>query len=248
MTLPTRNRLSFGATALDQMLGGGLLEGSATLVSGAPGVGKTTLGLQFLMAGVQARQTGLLVSFEEFPTSLIRDALQLGWDLKQLEKEGKIGIIFTSPDVLLESLKIGELGPIAQKIQTVDPSRVVFDSMAHFQRLTSNALELREIFNTLVNATKRQGMTSLMLDEAVKPLQTRQGQLASLPFLVDTVLLLRYVEVDSSIERAIAVMKMRGSAHQKEIRRFVIKRGGLEIGDPFTGREGILTGTTYRIS
>jgi len=83
MTLPTRNRLSFGATALDQMLGGGLLEGSATLVSGAPGVGKTTLGLQFLMAGVQARQTGLLVSFEEFPTSLIRDALQLGWDLKQ---------------------------------------------------------------------------------------------------------------------------------------------------------------------
>jgi circadian clock protein KaiC len=247
-TLSPRQRLSLGTPELDALFGGGLIKGSANLVSGAPGVGKTTLGLQYLAAGIKSGETGLLVSFEEFPASLIRDAKQLGWDLHGMEKAGQLGIVFTSPQVFLESLKMGDVGPIAAKIQQLSPSRVVIDSASHFQRLTNDQLELREVYNTLVNAMKRQDMTSLLLDEALKVLETQQGRMASLPFLVDTVVLLRYVEVDSSIQRAIAVMKMRGSSHQKEIRRFHIREGGLELGKPFSGREGILSGSTYRIS
>jgi circadian clock protein KaiC len=189
----------------------------------------------------------LLVSFEEFPSSLIRDALQLGWDLKTLEKEGLFKIIFTSPEVFLESLKAVD-SPLSETLRALSPERVVIDSAAHFQRLTTDSHELRNIYNTLVNALKREEMTALLLDEAVNVLEVQQGRMASLPFLVDAVILLRYVEVESAMQRAIAVMKMRGSAHQKEIRRFQIKKGGLEIGEPFTGREGILSGTTYRIA
>ncbi len=227
-------------------MGGGLIKGSTTLISGAPGIGKTTLGIQFLMAGLKTGETGLLVSFEEFPKSLTRDALQLGWDLKTLEKEGKLGIIFTSPALFLESLKAGPNGPLAGKMQNLAPSRVVIDSASHFQRLTTHPVELRQIYNTLVNALKRQDMTSLLLDEAVKVLERQEGRMASLPFLVDTVLLMQYVEVDSAIQRAIAVMKMRGSAHQKEIRRFHIQPGGIILEGPFTGREGILAGMPHR--
>jgi circadian clock protein KaiC len=228
------------------MVGGGLLTGTATLISGAPGVGKTTLGLQFLIAGIKAGQPGLMVSFEEFPSSLIRDALQLGWDLKTLEKDGLLRIIFTSPEVFIGSLKSQDnpLLPLSAKA----PERVVIDSAAHFQRLSSDPLELREIYNTLVNALKREGMTSLLLDEAVNVLQVQRGRMASLPFLVDTVILLRYVEIDSAMQRAIAVMKMRGSAHQKEIRRFEVQNGGIKIKEPFAGREGILSGATHRIA
>ena len=230
------------------MMGGGLIEGTAALISGAPGVGKTTLGLQFLAAGINAGETGLLVSFEEFPASLIRDAKQLGWDLEAYEQQRQLGIIFTSPQIFLESLKAGNVGPIAEKIQTIAPSRIVIDSASHFQRLTNEQLELREIFNTLVNAVKRQDMTAMLLDEAIKVLEVQQGRMASLPFLVDTVILLRYVEIDSSIQRAITVMKMRGSKHQKSIRRFRIKSGGIEVMEPFSGREGILSGVTHRIA
>lgn len=243
--LPPRKRLSFDSADLDQMVGGGLLTGSASLISGAPGVGKTTLGLQFLIAGIKAGQPGLMVSFEEFPASLIRDALQLGWDLKALEKDGLLRILFTSPEVFLGSLKSPD-SPLGPMLNTLAPERVVIDSAAHFQRMTADPLELREIYNTLVNALKREGMTSLLLDEAVNVLEVQRGRMASLPFLVDTVMLLRYVEVDSSMQRAIAVMKMRGSAHQKEIRRFDIQKGGLKIKEPFTGREGILSGATHR--
>jgi circadian clock protein KaiC len=245
VTLLKRERLSFGSTALDAMVGGGLFKGTTALISGAPGVGKTTLGLQFLMAGIKASQPALLVSFEEFPSSVIRDALQLGWDLKALEKEGLFRIIFTSPEVFLASLK-AEDSALANTLRVMAPERLVIDSAAHFQRLTDDPVELREIYNTLVNAIKREGMTSMLLDEAVNALQGQRGRMASLPFLVDTVILLRYVEVDSAMQRAIAVMKMRGSTHQKEIRRFDIQPGGLTIGDPFTGWAGILTGSTYR--
>ena len=247
MALLTRDRLSLGSSELDGMLGGGLLKGSATLVSGAPGVGKTTLGLQFLISGIAAGQTGLLVSFEEFPASVIRDAAQLGWDLKALEKNGSLGIIFTSPRIFLESLK-AQQGPIAEQIMQLQPDRLVIDSTSHFQRLTTDALELREIYNTLVNAIKRQEMTVLFLDEALDVLQSQRGRMASLPFVVDTVLLMRYVELDSTVQRAIAVMKMRGSAHQKEIRGFAIAEGGLVIGEPFADRGGILSGTAHRIA
>lgn len=240
-----KERLSFGSKELDEMVGGGLLKGSTCLVSGAPGVGKTTLGLQFLIAGIKSGQPGLMVSFEEFPSSLIRDALQLGWDLRALEKDGLFKIIFTSPEVFLGSLK-SHTSPLSETLRTLSPDRVVIDSTAHFQRITHNPLELREIYNTLVNAMKRESMTSLLLDEAVNVLAVQRGRMASLPFLVDMVMLLRYVEVDSTMQRAIAVMKMRGSSHQKEIRRFQIGPGGLKIGEPFTGREGILTGSTHR--
>ena len=240
-------RLSFGSPELDAMFGGGLIQGSTTLVSGAPGVGKTTLGLQYLTAGIQAGQPGLMVSFEEFPAALIRDAQQLGWDLKALEKDGTFGIVFTSPEVFLATAQSNK-GPIADMMKRINPQRVVLDSAAHFQRLTDDPLALRDIYNTLVNAIKRQGMTSLLLDEAANILQQQRGPVASLPFLVDTVVMLRYVEVNSTMQRAIAVMKMRGSMHQKEIRRFRIQAGGLTVEEPFSGRAGILSGNPRRIS
>lgn len=241
-----RQRLSTGAAGLDEMLGGGILEGTATLVSGAPGVGKTTLGLQYLCAGAAAGEPGLLVTFEEFPASLIRDAKQLGWDLQQLQKDGLLRLLFTSPQVFLSSLQLPD-SPLAETIRMLGPRRAVLDSAAHFYRLTKDPVELRETFNMVVNGLKRERMAPLILDEAVALINPHRGRLHALPFLVDSVLLLRYVEVDSSMQRAIAVLKMRGSQHQKEIRRFEIGSGGLQIKEPFTGFRGILSGSSHRV-
>ena len=241
-----RQRLTTGISGLDSMLGGGLLEGSAVLVSGAAGVGKTTLGLQYLVAGASLGQPGLLVTFEEFPATLVRDAKAMGWDLKVLEAEGKLSLLFTSPEVLLKSLQSPD-SPLSETIHTIAPQRAVVDSMSHFQQLTSDRVELRHIYNTLVNALKREGMTSLLLDEAARLLGPQYRYAGALPFLVDALVLMRYVEVDSAMQRAVAVLKMRGSAHAREIRRFSIGERGIEVGEPFSDQEGILSGSPHRV-
>lgn len=242
-----RERLTTGIPGLDSMLGGGLLESSAVLVSGAPGVGKTTLGLQYLVTGASLGQPGLLVTFEEFPATLVRDAKSLGWDLRELEAEGKLSLLFTSPEVLLKSLQSPD-SPLSETIRTVAPQRAVLDSMAHFHRFTSSSVELRHIYNTLVNGLKREGMTSLLLDETAHLLGSQSRYVGALPFLVDAIVLMRYVEVDSAMQRALAVLKMRGSGHAKEIRSFSIGQGGIQVGEPFSGREGILSGNPHRVA
>jgi circadian clock protein KaiC len=242
-----RKRITTGVSGLDSMLGGGLLESSAVLISGAPGVGKTTLGLQYLVNGARLGEPGVLVTFEEFPATLVRDASALGWDLRALEAEGKLRLVFTSPEVLLKSLQAPD-SPLIEAVRTLGARRAVMDSMAQFQRFTTDPVELRHLYNTLVNGLKREGLTSLLLDEAARLLGAQHRYSGSLPFLVDAIVLMRYVEVDSAMQRAIAILKMRGSAHAREIRSFSIEKDGIQIGEPFSDREGILSGSPYRVA
>jgi circadian clock protein KaiC len=240
------DRVPTGINGLDEMLNGGFLEGSAVLVRGAPGTGKTSLALQFLVSGAtQYGEAGLLISFEEFPQSLHRDAQSLGWDLARLEQEGKLFMLFTSPQVLLTSLQT-PTSPLNRILLENDVRRVVVDSVSHFRRLSDDSQELRQIYNSLINAFKREGMVSILIGEENRADYSRQER-GRLAFVSDTIILLRYIEIDSAIQRAILVLKMRGSDHVKEIRRYEIQRGGLKITGVFEGREGILSGTPHRV-
>jgi circadian clock protein KaiC len=238
-------RVQLGAPGLDKMLGGGLLPNAIALIQGAPGTGKTTLGMQFLYQGVtQENEAGLLVTFEQFPHTLYRDALAHGWNLRELEQDGKLRVVFTSPQVFLSSLQ-SPISPINSAIRDLNVQRAVIDSVTQFQVLTRNAVELRAFYNHLINGLRREGITSLLLSEDRGPdfVRTDQGRLA---FVVDSVIMLRYVEIDSVMQRAVAVLKTRGSAHDELIRRFEIKREGLVVTEAFKGREGLLSGTPRR--
>lgn len=239
-------RAKTGIAGLDEMLAGGLIEGSAVLVKGAPGTGKTTLGLQFLHHGAtQEGEAGLLVTFEEFPYSLHRDAHSLGWDLKGLEEAHKLKIIFTSPRVFLSSLE-SPTSPLNRTIMEWDIRRVVLDSITHFTRLTTDPTELRNIYNKVVNGLKREGTTSILTSESATVGLDSQEK-GRLSFVVDTIILLRYVEIESAMQRALLVLKMRGSDHAKDIRRFEIDQGGIHMTGRFERQEGLLTGSPRRV-
>jgi circadian clock protein KaiC len=202
--------------------------------------------MQFLYEGAtQHDEAGLLITFEQFPHTLYRDALTHGWNLRELEQEGKLRVVFTSPQVFLSSLQ-SPISPINNAIRDMEVKRAVIDSVTQFQTLTRNAVELRAFYNHLINGLRREGITSILLSEDQGPdfVRSDRGRLA---FVVDSVLLLRYVEIDSVMQRALAVLKTRGSAHDPSIRRFEIKRGGLVIREAFEGRAGLLTGTPRRI-
>jgi circadian clock protein KaiC len=227
------------------MLCGGLLPNSLALVRGAPGTGKTSLALQFLIRGAaEEGEPGLLISFEEFPRSLYRDASSLGWDIKSLERQGRLHLMFTSPEVFLAGLETPE-SPIDQLLREKNVQRLVLDTVSHFNRLAQDSRELRHVYTRVANALRREGVTSMMLAEEPRSLATRVDK-GGLSFIVDTIIMLRYVEIESAIQRAIVVLKIRGSDHVKEIRRFEIGSGGLTVMDVFQGRQGLLSGIPYQ--
>lgn len=238
-------RVSFGIKALDKIFSGGLLQGSANLLEGAPGTGKTTMAMQFIYNGITMfNEPGLIITFEEFPQQYYHDAMGFGWDFKKLEEQGKLKLIFSDPQTALTEFDKMD-GEFVKTIEEMGIKRVVIDSMTHFEGLVEDPYELREIERRLINALKRENVTSILLRENDNLLGQVSQVTSKIPFIVDSYILLRYVEVDSAIEKALCVLKMRGSDHHKDIRCFRITSKGIEVESKFSGREGIMSGTAH---
>lgn len=243
----TDNRVKTGIEGLDKMLGGGFLPQTANLVEGAPGTGKSTLGMQFIYNGItKYNEPGLIITFEEFPQQYYHDAASLGWNLAQLEKEGMLKIIMTSPDISRKDLEnVG--GIIETYVAQMGIRRVLVDSITHFERITQTPSELRAIQYGFINALKREGLTSLLTKESPALLGEAPEGDSEISFVVDSYSILRYVEIDSAISKALLVLKMRGSNHDKDIRQYEINaQNGFQLKSKFEGQEGILSGTPRR--
>jgi circadian clock protein KaiC len=239
----TTKRVKTGCEGLDKMLRGGFLEGSTTLIEGSAGTGKTTLALQFIMQGVAEGEHGIVFTFEQYPEQYYDCAAELGWDLRALQKAGKIEVIFTSPESFLEELDESN-GRISQLISDKATKRVAVDSITHFERLAPEDIgQLRAIETEIVNALKREECTTILLKENANILGKWDVSMNKIPFIVDTYLLLRYLELQSEIKRCLMILKMRGSDHDKDIVEYQIQNGGLQLGQRFNGVSGIFLGT-----
>lgn len=238
-------RSPFGIKALDDMVDGGVVKGSATVVEGAPGTGKTTLGMQFIVNGIERfKEPGLIITFEEFPSQYYHDALNFGWDLRRYEEEGMLKIIFSEPDSVLQEVEaLG--GTIETLIDEMGIKRCLVDSLTHFEYAADEKEELREMEFNFISSLKREGVSSLLLRENSNLLGDTSS-LSQAPFIADNYFILRYVEIDSAISKALLVLKMRGSQHAKDIRQFSITASGIEIMDKFRGRQGVMSGSPVK--
>jgi circadian clock protein KaiC len=235
------NRSSFGVDEVDKMLGGGFITGSSNIVEGAPGTGKTTFGLQFIVNGIEKNnEPGLIITFEEFPAQYYTDASNFGWDLKKYEAEGLLKIIFTSPELAIKEIEeIG--GQLETIIDEMGAKRCLIDSLTHFEYAVQDENELREMEFDFISSLKREELTSILLSEN-NNLLGQTDSISQAPFIVDSYLIFRYVEINSAISKAMLILKMRGSLHTKDIRQFEITKDGCEISEKFIGQEGILSG------
>ena len=126
------------------------------------------------------------------------------------------------------------------KIITVDKDFFVAESVAvRSDRIVA--------VGSFINGLKREGLTSLLTRESPTLLGEASHEDSNVAFVVDSYTLLRYVEIESTIHRALLVLKMRGSDHAKDIRRFEIDHGGIRVIGRFEGQEGLLTGSPRRM-
>ncbi|VTU39351.1 Circadian clock protein kinase KaiC [Variovorax sp. PBL-H6] len=220
-------RVSAGCAALDLIMDGGLYEGSITMVTGISGTGKTVLGVQFLTSAVLAGRRALLVTLDEHPRQLIRNAASLGFDLEGLMRQGTLFIHYESPLELELDVHFDRVAKLVEK-EGIDC--IVFDSVAVYEM--ANADQASDFLYALADFVKGRLATAFFNYESPELLGLSQiSEELKGSHLVDNIILLSYVEISTRLRRAIAVPKVRGSKNIQTTREYVIAEGGISFLD-----------------
>lgn len=238
---PIEHRVRMGVPGLDEMLGGGLPRGYSLLVAGPSGSGKSILAAAFLAEGARAGETGVIAAFEQ------RAPRSRGRKIAALIASGQVGMVDTrQPD-----LSVAEIATqVIAEVRRLKASRVVIDSLSSLELSLAPTYRdaFRESMTRMVAALAETGATVVMTSE----LEDRYDDLRFSPygtaFMTDAILVQRYIEVDSRLQRMLAVVKVRSSAHSNELRLFHIDNDGIKIDERLDGFEGLLGGRPTRHS
>jgi circadian clock protein KaiC len=219
-----RDLIKTGIKGLDDILLGGIPRGNLILVQGAPGTGKTTLGVEFIYRGItEFDEPGMIVLFEVSPDKLVRDAATFGWDLRDLEQQGRLTIIFTTRQVFTQEIQQADSLLLAEAAE-IGARRIFVDGF----RWSTFENGRGEAFHVLAEGLQREGLTALLgLDLP----DTRQGALQQPEeFIADTILLLGVERIQRAVQRSIEIMKSRGQNYQMGVHSFRIFDGkGIEV-------------------
>lgn len=213
-----------GITGFDELLYGGILRGNTVLLEGVPGAGKTTFGIEFIYHGItECNENGVIVTCEELPESIYRDALNFGWDLKALEEADKLRVLCTSPEVLVDP----EVNLIENVVREVGARRILVDSISHLQNVMNNPLSLRKSVYSFCNGLRRLGLTSFLVKERVSD---GSRDYAFEEYVVDAVIHLENRERPGlHRHRVLEITKTRGQEHVPGKQTFRITDEGIKV-------------------
>jgi len=226
--LSSAHRLSSGVPGLDELCGGGLLEQSTTLVSGSPGIGKSTLALQFIVGGFPRNEPGLYIALEEGPAQLRRTAEGLGLSLEQATAKGLVELMYLPR----ERARAGQfLTILDDKLRAHKTRRLVLDGLNQIVQAGVTPDDLRQLLHALIVRVKSLGVTSMVTLEASAMYSTDLVTERGYSPIADNIFLLRYVQALGERRPTLAVVKTRGSAHDEGTYYFGITKGGIRIAE-----------------
>jgi circadian clock protein KaiC len=231
-------RISLGSRDLDEMCSGGIYRDSLVMVTGATGTGKTLMGVQFVAAGLAAGEGALLLSFEESSWQLERNAKSWGIDLETPQRDGRLRIVSRYPERLgLEDLLVD----IKHDVSDFGPRRVVVDSMTALEH-NSPPRAFREFGVGLTSSLKGAGVAVMMTSTLPTLLGGEHATDVYLSTIADSIVALRYFDLESEVRRALMVLKLRGSSHFRAMHEYEIGDEGMHLIGPIQGVRGILAG------
>lgn len=212
-------RVPTGISGLDKMIQGGIPKGSSVLVTGATGTGKTIFQLQFLWNGLERGERALFITLEETPDDIRADALQFGWDFSKYENKGQFEIMAYDPF---------ELNGINMRLRDLitngDYKRIAIDSASLLGMYVKDDYKIRKGLYNIVSAIKSTGCTALISAEILDDSRglSRYGVEE---FIVDGVMVLRYVSMGASVSRTLEIRKMRRTKFEEGIKEMEINKG-----------------------
>ena len=223
-------KLSSGLPNLDRLLHGGFERGTISLISGPTGVGKTTLGVQFMKEAARAGLRSVVYTFDEPAETILRRCEGVGMGVRAMLEKGALEV------VELEAMRYGpdEFANFVRRDVEENGTRIVMIDSVSGYRLSVTGGDLAERLHALGRYLQNVGVTLLLIDE-LRELTSFRATEVGISYLADNLVFLRYIErtIDGmpQLRKGIGVLKKRMSDFEKTIRAFEITRDGVQIGD-----------------
>lgn len=233
--------LPSGNVALDNLLGGGLPMGTSTLLLGPAGTGKSTIATQFAVAAARRGDRAALFIFDENIGIFRSRSRKLGMNVDEFMDSGQILVQQIDP----AELSPGQFGAAVRRAVDGSPGVkvIVIDSLNGYLNAMSEERFLTAQLHELLAYLGQQGVATILTVTQSGMIGSSTRSPVDTTYLADNVLLFRYFESLGVVRRAISAVKKRNGKHETTIREMRTTENGIEIGEPLSGFQGILTGT-----
>ena len=227
---PASRRVATGVPGLDDVLKGGIVSESTTLLLGSSGAGKTVLGLQFLTEGARRGEKCLYFGFYEPPSQLIAKADRLGFDFSSLIDGGNLFVKWFRPAEIQIDALVHSLLEIVRERKV---ERLFIDGFVGF-RSTSINERISSVFSAVSDELVAHGVTTVISDETRELfVQEIEVPTPNVSAIFHNILFVRHVEVGAELLRLLSVMKTRDSDADRRLWRYEIEDGGARVIAPF---------------
>ena len=233
-----RAQVGSGLPVLDMLLGGGIEEGSSTLVSGPPGTGKSSVAVQFVKAMTDRGQRAAMFLFEESFNTMLNRSEGLGIDLRAPYESGLLSVHQIDP----AEMSPGEFSHAVCGAADQGARVIVIDSLNGYMNAMPEAGFLATHLHEILTYLGQRGVVSFLVGVQQGIVGATMSTGMDVSYMADNVLILRYFEAQGAVQKAISVFKKRGSAHETTLRQFDITPSGITVGPVLTSFQGILTG------
>lgn len=234
----TAQPISFGIPELDELLHGGLERGTITIISGPSGVGKSTLGLQFMKEAAGRGERSVVYAFEEWKETLLNRCEGVNIPVHNMINQGTLAVVQVEP---LHYTPSEFANLVRQEVEQKKARIVMLDSISGY-RLSLKGEDLVSHIHALCKYLQNMGVAVILINEV----ETITGDFriteAGISYIGDNIVFLRYMEMQGEIRRVIGVLKKRMSDFERTLREFEISRYGIKVGKPLTNLRGILRG------
>ena len=234
-----RERVPSGIPELDALMGGGIDRGTATLVAGPPGSGKSTVCLQYAAAAAARGGHAAVFAFEESKSILLARAAGIGMQLEEGHGPGQIMIHQVDPT----DIAPGEFAHIVcRAVERDHASVVIIDSLNGYLNAMpddrSLLVQLRELLSYLNN----HGVATFLVTAQSGMMGAAMRSPVDTSYLADSVVMMRLYEHQGKVKKAISTLKKRSGPHEESIRRIWFDAHGIHLSEPLAELRGILTG------
>ena len=234
----SEERIKSGVQALDDMFGGGISRGSATLIAGPSGVGKSSIAMQYAVAAAGRGDRAIVYAFDEVLRTARARATALGMKVDEVIRQGTLAMTQVDP----AELSPGEfVAQIRSDVNERDTRVVVIDSLNGLLNSMPGERDLVLHLHELIAYLNQKGVITILI-LAQRGLVGNMHSDLDVSYLSDNVLLLRYYEDSGEIRQVISVLKQRSGKHERSLRELILTAEGPVISEPLANFRGILTG------